>query len=323
MKKMDGSLKKIKVIDSHTCGEPTRVIISGGPNLGKGSMQERVQVFKLKHDTFRSAIVNEPRGSEIIVGALLCEPSNQEYTTGVIFFNNIGYLGMCGHGTIGVVKTLHYMGSIKPGLHLIETPVGLVRANLHTDGKVSIINVPSYRFNENVEIEIEKYGRMTGDVAWGGNWFFLTEDQNLDINIRNINLLTKCAVKIREYLFQHGITGKNGAVIDHIELFGPPSSQKADSKNFVLCPGNTCDRSPCGTGTSAKMICLYERGMLPIGKTWRQESIIGSIFECELLKIDKQILPKISAYAHITGECTLIIDSTDPYPSGINIFKPQ
>ncbi len=311
-------LTKIKTIDSHTCGEPTRIIVGGGPILESDSLPGRKEEFRLKYDHLRTAVVKEPRGSDIIVGALLCEPVDPRCSAGVIFFNNVGYLGMCGHGTIGLVTTLAHMNCITPGSHFIETPVGMVAAVLHETGEVTITNVASYQFLKNIEIDVENYGPMKGDVAWGGNWFFLVEDHGLEIALQNVEALTRCAKTIRRALWKNKITGKNGDPIDHIELFGPPSSTAADSRNFVLCPGDAYDRSPCGTGTSAKMACLYQSGLLAPGQRWRQESIVGTIFEGSMNVRDNKLYPDIKGAAYITGECTFILDPSDPFRMGIS-----
>ena len=316
-------ITKIKTIDSHTAGEPTRVIVQGGPDLGGSDLASRRKIFQARYDHIRSAVVNEPRGSDVVVGALLQEAADPGCSAGVIFFNNVGYLGMCGHGTIGLIKTLAHMGRIKPGEHWIETPVGRVRTCLHPTGEVTVFNIPCYLYLKEIEIDVPGYKSMKGDVAWGGNWFFLVENHGLDLTMENIDRLTDCAVKIRTLLEKRGIRGKDGQVVDHVELFGPPQTDAADSRNFVLCPGNAYDRSPCGTGTSAKMACLYEKGLLPLGRTWRQESIIGSIFEGCLEKVDGKLYPSIKGTAHITGENTLIIDSQDPYCSGIEKMKKR
>ncbi|HEY6842771.1 MAG TPA: proline racemase family protein, partial [Thermoanaerobaculia bacterium] len=267
-------MQRIHVIDSHTEGEPTRVIVDGGPDLGSGSIAERCDRFKRDFDEFRSAVVNEPRGSDVYVGALLVPPVNRDSAAAVIFFNNVGYLGMCGHGTIGVVTTLAHLGRIKPGVHQIETPVGTVTAQMHDDGSVSVTNVPSYRLAKGVSVD-----GVTGDIAWGGNWFFLVSERHDDLDLANVDRLTELTWSIRRSLERNGITGANGALIDHVELFGPPRRKDADSRNFVLCPGKAYDRSPCGTGTSAKLACLFADGKLHEGDVWRQESIVGSLFE--------------------------------------------
>lgn len=311
----NSNLKRVKVIDSHTGGEPTRVVISGGPDLGSDTLAARLERFRTQYDDFRSAIVNEPRGSDAIVGALLCAPLDNSCITGVIYFNNVAYLGMCGHGTIGVVATLAHLGRIGPGTHRIETPVGVVTAKLDEDGSVEIANVPSYRLAADVSVHVIGLGPVIGDVAWGGNWFFLVKGHGLELSLNNIKALTDFSEAVRESLASYGITGEDGHEIDHIELFGP--SEIADSKNFVLCPGSAYDRSPCGTGTSAKMACLFADGKLAEGQIWRQESIVGSVFEGSVSIIDNAIHPYIKGSAFITAEAELILDVRDPFCMGI------
>ena len=310
-------MQRIRVIDSHTEGEPTRTIIDGGPDLGGGSLAERKERFRRQFDRYRSAVVNEPRGSDPVVGALVVPPVDPTSVAGVIFFNNVGYLGMCGHGTIGLVATLAHLQKIKPGVHRVETPVGMVSAELHPSGEVSVSNVPSYRARKDVAIEVDGYGRFTGDVAWGGNWFFLVKEHSEELELKNVERLTDLTWAIRQSLEREGITGKDGAIIDHIELFGPPRRSDADSRNFVLCPGRAYDRSPCGTGTSAKMACLYEDGELPPGKIWRQESIVGSLFEGQVEMVGNALRPTIRGRAFVNGEATLILDERDPFCWGI------
>ena len=305
------------MIDSHTGGEPTRVVVNGAPDLGRGSLAERLERFRTQHDRFRSAVVNEPRGSDVVVGALLCEPTDSTCAAGVIFFNNVGYLGMCGHGTIGLAVTLAYLGLIGPGTHHIETPVGVVTAQLRESGEVTVNNVPSYRSAKAVTVEVDGYGNFTGDVAWGGNWFFLVDDHRLKLELQNVSQLTDCTWKIREALSRHGITGDRGEEIDHVELFGPSEDGRADSKNFVLCPGKAYDRSPCGTGTSAKLACLFADGKLKEGEIWRQESIVGSVFEAFVKVVEGRVLPSITGSAFVNAEATLIFDDADPFCHGI------
>ena len=305
-------MKKIRVIDSHTEGEPTRVIIEGGPELGSGALPDRRSRFEREFDRFRSAVVNEPRGSVVYVGALLVPPVDPTAAAGVIFVNNVGYLGMCGHGTIGVVTTLAHQGRIKAGTQRIETPVGTVTTELHDDGSVSVQNVPSYRLAKGVTVD-----GVTGDVAWGGNWFFLVSEPHDDLELANVDRLTDLTWSIRRALERKGITGKDGAAIDHVELFGPPHRRDADSRNFVLCPGKAYDRSPCGTGTSAKLACLFEDGKLREGEVWRQESIVGSVFEGHVNVIDGVVRPPIRGRAHVNAEATLIVKDDDPFAWGI------
>ena len=313
----DTQLQRVRVIDSHTGGEPTRLVVSGGPDLGNGSLAERLERFRSQHDTFRSAVVNEPRGSDVIVGALLCEPTDATCAAGVIFFNNVGYLGMCGHGTIGLVATLSYLKKIALGEHRIETPVGTVSAILHADGKVTVNNVASYRLAANVEVTVSGYGKVRGDVAWGGNWFFLVREPSLKLSMRNIDELTNFTWAIRLALREQGIAGADNQEIDHVELYGPSDLPSVDSKNFVLCPGKAYDRSPCGTGTSAKLACLYADGKLKQSQIWKQESIVGSVFEGSVAVRDGKIYPSIRGSAFVNAEADLILDPRDPLCLGI------
>jgi len=310
-------MQRVHAIDSHTGGEPTRVVISGGPDLGQGTMAERLAIFRERYDQFRSAVVNEPRGSDAVVGAILCEPRDPGAAAGVIFFNNVGYLGMCGHGTIGLVVTLAHMGRIRAGLHRIETPVGDVTAELHESGEVSVNNVPSYRHLHGARVNVDGFGTVQGDVAWGGNWFFLVERSPFELDLANLEPLTGYTWRIRQALTRDGITGANQGEIDHVELFGPARSAGAHSRNFVLCPGKAYDRSPCGTGTSAKLACLYASGRLKEGDVWRQESIVGSVFEGSISVRDGKVYPRIKGSAHVNAELQLVLDERDPFCWGI------
>ncbi|MBV8503983.1 MAG: 4-hydroxyproline epimerase [Paucibacter sp.] len=310
-------MKRISIIDSHTGGEPTRLVVDGFPSLGKGSMAQRLQCLARDHDDWRAAVVLEPRGSDVIVGALLCEPASDDAVAGVIFFNNARYLGMCGHGTIGLVATLAHMGRISVGEHRIDTPVGQITATLHDDGSVSVRNVPAYRHQHHVSVDVPGHGTVHGDVAWGGNWFFLVEAHGQRLESDNIAALTVYACELKSALAAQGITGAQGAEIDHIELFAD-DDQGADSRNFVLCPGLAYDRSPCGTGTSAKLACLAADGKLKPGQLWRQASIIGSVFEASYQLDDQgRVIPNLRGRAHISAEGNLLIDPADPFAWGI------
>lgn len=313
----DRALKKVRVIDSHTGGEPTRVVVAGGPDLGTGPLSERLQNFRRDHDDFRSAVVNEPRGSDVVVGALLCEPVDRSCTAGAIYFNNVGYLGMCGHGTIGLVATLAYMERINPGEHRIETPVGTVSAILHESGEVTVNNVASYRKAAKVPLDLPGFGKVHGDIAWGGNWFFLIEDHGQKLELENIETLTSFSWTARQALAANNLTGDHGQEIDHIELFAPSNISGVDSKNFVLCPGKAYDRSPCGTGTSAKLACLYADGKLKEGQIWTQESIVGSIFLGSVTAREGKVYPWIKGSAFVNAEAELILDRRDPFCMGI------
>ena len=309
-------MKTISIIDSHTGGEPTRMVTEGGPDLGRGPLSERLALLRREHDNFRSAVVCEPRGSDVLVGALLCEPHAPDCAAGVIFFNNVGYLGMCGHGTIGVVASLAFMGLIGAGRHRIDTPVGVVEAVLHEDGSVTVDNVASYRSHAQVTVEVPGYGPVTGDVAWGGNWFFLVSGHGLELGVHNVEALTAYTVAVSAALERAGVTGDDGAMIDHIELFAP-SRTGADSQSFVLCPGKAYDRSPCGTGTSAKLACLAADGKLAEGAPWKQESVIGSVFEASYRYRGEQLIPSIRGRAWVNAQAKLILDPTDPFVWGI------
>jgi 4-hydroxyproline epimerase len=305
--------RRIQVIDSHTAGEPTRVVVEGGPDLGAGSLEDRCRCFRLEHDRFRSAVVNEPRGSDVLVGALLVPPQDASCAAGVIFFNNVGTLGMCGHGTIGVVATLAHLGRIQPGEHRLETPVGAVAATLHASGDVSVANVPSYRKQKAVAVEVPGWGPIEGDVAWGGNWFFLVEKHGQTLTRENCGALTDFASRVRKAINQQGFPEVN-----HVELFGRPTVAGANSRNFVLCPGNAYDRSPCGTGTSAKLACLAADGKLAEDESWVQESIIGSTFSARYRRCENQsIVATIRGIAHVNAEATLLLDESDPFCWGI------
>lgn len=316
----DSTIQFVSVVDSHTGGEPTRTVIAGGPEFPGLSMAHCRDVMRLKHDQFRSAVVNEPRGSDVMVGALLLPSTDPRCVAGVVFFNNVGFLNMCGHGTIGVAVTLAHLERIQPGSYLLETPVGLVGFEYHGANRVTIENVPSYRYRQGVTVDVAGHGPVTGDVAWGGNWFFLVNDHGQELIFSRVNELTAFTQRIRQALEREGISGEGGALIDHIDLFGPPSGSHADSRNFVLCPGGAYDRSPCGTGTSAKLACLAADGKLLPGKTWRQESIVGSVFEGSFRWIDAQrqrITPRITGTAYVNADSTLIIQPRDPFAWGI------
>jgi 4-hydroxyproline epimerase len=311
-------MQRIQIVDSHTGGEPTRLVTGGFPDLGGGSMAERRALLAERHDKWRAATVLEPRGSDVVVGALLCEPVSRDAAAGVIFFNNTGYLGMCGHGTIGLVASLAHMGHIDVGEHRIETPVGTVTTTLHADGSVSVRNVPAYRHLHQVAVELPGHGTVHGDVAWGGNWFFLVSDHGQRVASDNLAALTGYTESLRKALAAQGITGAEGAEIDHIELFADDDAG-ADSRNFVLCPGNAYDRSPCGTGTSAKIACLAADGKLAPGEVWTQASVIGSRFEASYTVENGKVIPTLRGRAHISAEATLLIDDNDPFGWGIRI----
>ena len=306
---------KIEVIDSHTEGEPTRLVLAGGPDLGDGPLADRLRRFREHFDGYRSAIVNEPRGSDPMIGALLVAPHRADCDLGVIFFNNVGYLGMCGHGTIGLIASLRDAGRLEAGSVRIDTPVGAVQAHLHEDGRVSVDNVPSYRAARDVRVNVAGSGPVAGDVAWGGNWFYLISEHGQSLDLSRVGELTEFAHRAR-----HAINAQGYPRVDHIELFGPATRPGAHSRGFVLCPGNAYDRSPCGTGTSAKLACLAADGKLAEGEEWIQESVIGSTFAARYRWSDRakgEILPTITGTAYVTAEASLRLDPDDPLCWGI------
>ena len=308
---------RLHVIDSHTGGEPTRVVVTGWPDLGDGPLATRRERFDAEHAALRDAVVREPRGHDAMVGALLVPPDDPTACTGVVFFNNVGTLGMCGHGTMGLLTTLAYLGRIAPGRHRVDTPVGAVEAELLADGRTTVRNVASYRHAAGIELDVPGLGRVVGDVAWGGNWFFLVHDQHRrDLTVANVARLTDEAWAIRCALASAGVTGADGAEIDHVELTGP--SADADARSFVLCPGKAYDRSPCGTGTSAALACHHAAGRLAVGRAWRQESVVGSVFEGVIERSEHgRVWPAITGRAFVTGEATLVLDPADPLCWGI------
>jgi 4-hydroxyproline epimerase len=310
-------MQRIEIIDTHTGGEPTRVVLDGGPDLGDGPLPDRRALFRDRFDAFRSAIVNEPRGSDVMVGALLTPPIHEDSVAGVIFFNNVGYLHMCGHGMIGVTVALAYLGLIEVGTHQVETPAGIVSVTLEDPNTVSLENVLSYRCAAKVAVEVPGMRTYVGDVAWGGNWFFLVEDHGERIGRDNVDRLTEVSSRIRDALRAGAIKGSDGGEIDHIELFGPPTLAGADAKNFVLCPGRAYDRSPCGTGTSAKLACLIADGKLAERQVWWQESVIGSVFEGSATVVGDRVRPHIRGTAYVNARATLLIDPKDPFNWGI------
>ena len=308
-------MQRLKAIDSHTEGEPTRIVVEGWPDLGDGPLAERRRLVDGELDRYRSAVVNEPRGSDVIVGAVLVPPIDRGAAAGVIFFNNVGTLGMCGHGTIGLMATLAHMGRIRAGEHRIETPVGTVDATLQEDGEVTVTNVPSWRAHRDVPVDVPGLGIVRGDVAWGGNWFFLMKEHGQSLELGAVEALTDYAWRVRQAVNSQGFPE-----VDHVELFGPGVAAGADSKSFVLCPGKAYDRSPCGTGTSAKLACLAVDGELCEGEEWVQESIIGSTFRGSYRWADRaggRVVPSITGRAFVIAETTLILDERDPLCWGI------
>jgi 4-hydroxyproline epimerase len=307
----------IDVVDSHTEGEPTRVVIAGWPQPRGATMAERRETMRREQEHLRRSVVLEPRGHDAVVGALLTPPVEPDSIAGVVFFNNVGYLGMCGHGLIGLARTLEFLGRATPGALRVDTPVGTVSAELHDDASVTITNVPARVHALDVAVDVPGLGRVVGDVAWGGNWFFLTHLEDEPIGLFRQARLSAVTLAIKDALASAGITGEGGAEIDHVELFGPPVRDDADSRNFVMCPGGAYDRSPCGTGTSAKLAVLHARGQLALGARWRQEAVTGGLFTGWLVEEGGVLVPRIRGRAFVTGRATLLFDPRDPFRAGI------
>ncbi len=307
-------MHRLQVIDSHTEGEPTRVVVAPPMELAGRTAADRRDELARFHDAWRRAIVLEPRGHEAVVGAYLFPPVSTESAAQVVFFNDIGYLGMCGHGAMGVLRTLRHLGRLAPGKHRLETPVGDVQAELLPDDRIAIENVKSYRHAAGYTVQTHEHGRCTGDIAWGGNWFFLVERPEEELRPSRLPQLLALCRDIRESLERTAIRGEAGAAIDHVELWAPTGSRT--SRNFVLCPGHAWDRSPCGTGTSAKLACLAADGALPPGEVWTQTSLTGGAFDGSYENVDGGIIPTIRGRAWITAETTLLFEGDDPLREG-------
>jgi 4-hydroxyproline epimerase len=307
----------LEVVDSHTEGEPTRVVVGGWPELEAPTMEARREELDRRFGPLWRGAILEPRGHDALVGALLTPPVSHGAAAGVVFFDNVGPLWMCGHGTIGVVRTLEHLGRIAPGAVRLDTPVGPVGAELAVDGLVTIENVPARCLALDVAVDVPGMGRVVGDVAYGGNWFFLARPGGETVEPGNRERLRTVTLAIQKALAAQGVTGDGGEVVDHVILYGSPARADADSRNYVMCPGGAYDRSPCGTGTSAKMASLHARGELAAGTRWRQESITGSLFTGWLEDREGRLVPRISGRAFVTGKTTLYFDPLDPFRHGL------
>lgn len=307
----------MRVIDSHTGGEPTRVILEGGPDLGTGPLAERARRLAEDHAPFWRGLASEPRGQAAMVGALLVPPVDAGASAGVIFFDAAAVIGMCGHGTIGLVVTLAHLGRIGPGRHLVETPAGPVIADLHDGNTVTVTNVESRRVGAGVTVEVDGYGTVTGDLAYGGNWFFIVENSPLPVERAAIRPLTDLAAAIRAATAAQGVTGERGEPVDHVVLLAPSPRAGIAARAFTLCPDDTYDRSPCGTGSSARLACLAADGRLAPGEEIVQESVTGSTFRLSFAPgPNGGVLPRITGQAWILADSRMVFQDGDPLRAG-------
>lgn len=308
------------VIDSHTGGEPTRVILDGGPDLGSGPLAERALQLAARHRPFYHSVMLEPRGLPAMVGALLVEPVDPSCVTGVIYFDADAVLGMCGHGTIGLAVTLAHLGRITTGTHRIETPVGVVTIKLSDTNTVTVTNIESRRVHHEISVEVDGLGTVTGDLAYGGNWFFIVDPSPIPVTTANIRWLTDATIAVREAAIAAGIGGENGEAVDHVIFQDISPNKGTHSRNFVLCPDDTYDRSPCGTGSSARLACLAADGRLSPGEEIVQESVIGSPYRLSYQPgHNGGIIPKITGQAFVMSESKLIFAERDPFKNGISL----
>lgn len=313
--------RRLQVVDSHTLGEPTRVVVdpaASGWLGGDGTVRQRRDAFRRDHDPVRRALVADPRGADAMVGVILAPPSDPRCRFGAIYFNRVGYLDMCGHATIGLAVTLGHLGWIEPGRFSLETPAGVVAVEWHGGVSASFENVPARRTARGVRLRCDDGHEVTGDIATSGLWFFITADHGETVEPAAIPRLTSRAWAIRRALEARGLTGDAGEVIDHVVLLGPPADRANHGRNFVLCPDGAFDRSPCGTGTSALVGCLHEDGRLEAGTVWRQESILGGVYEATVRRgAGGAIVPTVRGRAWITGETALGFAADDPYRLGL------
>lgn len=331
----------VHVVDSHTAGEPTRVVTGGLPNVPGATMADKRAFLRQHCDALRSGLVCEPRGHDAIVAAYLLPPCDPTAHAGVVFANDVGYLGMCGHGAIGVATTLLAMGMVAPASAdgdteiRLDTPVGTVVAQVAVrdgrPGAVRLRNVPSFLHARDVEVPVEGIGRVTVDVAWGGNWFAILPEDELGVAVEPERLpaLLERTMAVREALIRHDVFGFDPATgapqeIDHVEVYRVlrhPDARVA-TRTMTLCPGRAYDRSPCGTGTSAKIATLHARGEIAPGDVFVNQSVIGTEFRARILAVDRDgdrtlVTPEIEGQAWITGLQQLVFDPTDPLKSGL------
>ncbi len=331
----------VSTIDSHTMGESTRIIVKGFPELKGNSMMEKKQDLQLNHDTYRRALVLEPRGHKDMFGAVLTEPTVPEADFGVIFMDDKGCLNMCGHGSIGVATALVEAELVEikePYTYItLEVPCGIIKTKVHVEygraREVSILNVPSFLYKKDVTLNVNGYGSMTFDISFGGNFFAIVDGEKLAIKptSENLKILTDMGMKLLESI-RKNLTIAHPSLditsVDLVEFSFPPENPKADRKNVVIFGDDQIDRSPCGSGTSAKVADLYADGKLKLHDSFVHESVIGSLFTCEPVKEVKvgtypAVIPQITGQAWITGFNNWVIDDRDPFGDGFLIENVQ
>lgn len=327
----------IQAIDSHTAGEPTRVVTGGLPAIRGATMADKRAGLQRAHDHLRRALVLEPRGHDAIVLAYLLSPCRAGADLGVVFANDAGYLGMCGHGAIGVATVAVATGMVaaqEPVTELVlDTPAGAVACRVAVDGgrptSVTITNVPSFLFRQRVVVPVHGFGKVAADVAYGGNWFAFVEADQLGLMVEKNHLpvLMQAATAIREALVREGVRGRHpdrddDEIIDHVKLFAPLDGPTPGARALTLCPGAAYDRSPCGTGTSAKLAVLHAKGELATGEWFRSQSVLGTEFRARVVSTtdvggNPAVVPEIEGSAWITGFATFVVDPDDPCAFGL------
>jgi len=323
------------VIDSHTAGHPTRIVVGGLPKVRGGSVAQKRDYIKSKMDYIRTLLCNEPRGHSCMYGAFLVEPSSEDADFGVIFFSTASYDDMCGHGTIGVATVLTEMNMVRreePTTEVtFETPAGLVRVETKVVGgkvkSVSFVNVPAFLYKKDISIDVPGYGEVKGDVAFGGNWFFYVNAKEIGVRVRseNVDALARAGIAIKnefnkEFDLVHPTNPNISRKLLATSIIDIPVKNKNADQNNIVVEGKWVDRSPCGTGTSGRMAVLFAKNKLGLNEDFVNESITGETFRGRLIGETKvgeypAVVPEITGNAYITGFNHIILDPDDPFGS--------
>ncbi|MCX7884843.1 MAG: proline racemase [Caloramator sp.] len=332
------AIRTINAVDSHTMGEPTRIVIGGVPVIPGKTMPEKKAYLEKNLDHIRTAIMHEPRGHKDMFGSIITQPTKEEADLGIIFMDGGGYLNMCGHGSIGALTVAVELGMVpvkEPYTDVVlEAPAGLVKGKVKVeDGKakeVSIVNVPSFLYKQDVEVDVPEVGKLTIDISFGGSFFALVKSSDIAIDICTSNAQKLCDVGMKilkavneQVKVQHPVL-EHIKSVDLVEIYGPAKNPKATLQNVVVFGQGQVDRSPCGTGTSAKLATLYAKGQLKINEEFIYESITGTMFKGRVLEETKvgdykAIIPEITGSAYITGFNQFIIDPEDPLKYGFTL----